>query len=118
MTKIVVRREVTIASPNGLHARPADLFARMANRYESVIEVIKDKEHVNGKSTLEILMLAAVQGTILTIQASGRDAREAVEALARLIEEQVAALDAEAAADSHSINTTTGPVRRMPDRID
>jgi phosphotransferase system HPr (HPr) family protein len=109
----VVRREVKVVSPNGLHARPADLFARMANRYESTIEVVKDNEAVNGKSTLEMLMLAAMEGTILTIRARGRDAREAVEALAELIEHQVAILEAEDARDP-SDHTQTGPAHQVP----
>lgn len=109
----VARREVTIVSPNGLHARPADLFARLANRYESTIEVVKDKEPVNGKSTLEMLMLAALQGTVLTIRAKGCDAREAVEALAELIEHQVAVFEAKDAADA-SRDTPTGSARHVP----
>ena len=96
----VVRREVTIVSPQGLHARPADLFARLANRFDSTIEVVKDAESVNGKSTLEMLMLAATEGTVLTICATGRDAREAVDALAELIEHQVALLEANEAGDN------------------
>ena len=109
----VARREVTIVSPNGLHARPADLFARMANRYESTIQVVKDKEPVNGKSTLEMLMRAAMEGTVLTIRAEGRDAHEAVEALAELIEHQVARLEAEEAGDK-SRNIPTGSAHHVP----
>jgi phosphotransferase system HPr (HPr) family protein len=112
--EIVARREVTIVSPNGLHARPADLFARLANRYESTIEVVKDREPVNGKSTLEMLMLAAMQGTVLTICARGRDAHEAVKALAELIEHQVVLLEAEEAGDKNS-NTPTGSVHHVSD---
>jgi phosphotransferase system HPr (HPr) family protein len=82
-------REVVVVNPQGLHARPADLFARMANRFESTIEVIKESQRANGKSILEILMLAAAEGTPLLIVARGRDAHEAVEALARILETTV-----------------------------
>ncbi len=78
----VVRKEVRVANPLGLHIRPAYLIARLASRYESSIEIIKDGQSVNGKSVLEILMLAATQDTLLTIVARGRDAVQAVEALA------------------------------------
>ena len=112
--EIVARRKVTIVSPNGLHARPADLFARLANRFESTISVIKDKEAVNGKSTLEMLMLAAVQGTKLTICAKGHDAQQAVDALADLIEHQVTVLEAQEAADANN-HTQTGSVDHVSD---
>lgn len=87
MSDSVASKDVTIANPQGLHARPADLFSRLANRYDSTIEVIKDGQRVDGKSILDILMLAAVEGTTLTIVARGTDADEAVEALARLLDE-------------------------------
>lgn len=89
------------------------MFARLASRFESTIEVVKDKESVNGKSTLEMLMLAAMQGTVLTIHAKGSDAREAVEALAELIEHQVARLEAEEAGDN-STHIPTGSAHHVP----
>lgn len=87
MSDFVATRVVTIANPQGLHARPADLFSRMANRFESTIRVIKDKQRVDGKSIWDMLMLVAAEGTTLTIEAMGTDADEAVEALARLLDE-------------------------------
>lgn len=62
------------------------MFARLASRFEARIDLIKDGQRVNGKSILDILMLAATWGTNLTIEASGGDAAEAVEALAGLVE--------------------------------
>jgi phosphotransferase system HPr (HPr) family protein len=81
----VAMREVIVISPQGLHARPADLFAKMASSFSATIEVVKDGQRANGKSILDILMLAAEEGTTLTIVASGNDAHEAVEALATLV---------------------------------
>jgi phosphocarrier protein len=77
-------RTVTVGTPQGLHARPADLFVKLASRYQSTIVVIKDGERVDGKSILAILTLAAVQGTQLQIEANGPDAEEALTALAEL----------------------------------
>jgi phosphocarrier protein len=76
---------VVVTNPQGLHARPADLFVKLASRYESTIEVIKDGERVDGKSILAILTLAAVQGTNLRIEANGPDAEAALQALTELI---------------------------------
>jgi phosphotransferase system HPr (HPr) family protein len=87
MSDIAASKDVIIANPQGLHARPADLFSRLANRFESTIEVVKDGQRVDGKSILEVLMLAAVQGTTLTIIATGADANEAVDALAQMVRE-------------------------------
>lgn len=78
-------RTVVIGNPQGLHARPADLFVKLASRYEANIEVIKDNERVDGKSILAILTLAAVQGTQLRIEATGPDAEAALDALAQLV---------------------------------
>jgi phosphotransferase system HPr (HPr) family protein len=75
-----------VANPQGLHARPADLFAKLARRFGSTIEVVKDGKRVDGKSILDVLTLAADKGTMLTIVARGDDADEAVEALVRLVE--------------------------------
>jgi phosphocarrier protein HPr len=82
----VVRKEVRVATPLGLHIRPAYLIARLAGQYESSVEIIKDGQSVNGKSVLEILMLAATQDTLLTLVARGPDAVQAVEALVPVIE--------------------------------
>ena len=88
MVDLIARKDVRVANPHGLHIRPAYLFARLASRYESAIEVIKDGQSVNGKSVLEILMLAATQGTILTILARGQDADQAVKALVPVLERE------------------------------
>lgn len=88
MVDMISRKEVRVANPCGLHIRPAYLFARLAARYEASIEIIKDGQSVNGKSVLEILMLAATRGTLLTIVARGRDAEQAVESLAPVIERE------------------------------
>jgi len=76
---------VLVANPQGLHARPADMFVKLAMQFQSTIEVIKDRERVDGKSILSILTLAAGQGEELQIEAKGPDAEEAVRAL----EEQI-----------------------------
>ena len=95
MMKPDATREVEIVGPYGLHVRPAHDFAVVANRYDSTIELIRDNERVNGKSTLDILLLAAKKGTTLTIVATGCDAHEAVNELAKLFQGQVAALESD-----------------------
>ncbi len=83
----VAVKEVTVHNPQGLHARPADAFARLANKFTSTIDVIKEGQHANGKSILDLLMLAAEEGTALTIVARGEDAEEAIDELGHLMEQ-------------------------------
>src|SRR4051812_28326843 len=79
-----VFRLVTVINPQGFHARPADMFARVANQFRSHIEVEKDGTRVDGKSMITLLLLAATQGTQLRLEASGPDADAALNALATL----------------------------------
>jgi phosphotransferase system HPr (HPr) family protein len=80
-------RNVTIRNTQGLHARPADLFVKTAMAFTARVQVIKDNQRVDGRSILDLLTLAAVQGTMLGIEARGADAQEAVAALAELVEQ-------------------------------
>ncbi len=75
-----------IINKYGLHARPAMKFVERANQFRSSIWVRRNGECVDGKSVLELMILAAACGTDLEIIAEGEDAREAVEALVELIE--------------------------------
>lgn len=90
MAETIWSQRVTIKCSEGLHARPADQFVRLAKRFQSVIEIELDGKMVDGKSILSILTLAAAEGSELTICASGDDAEEAVEALVVLIESDFA----------------------------
>lgn len=78
----------TIKNRLGLHARAAAAFVKVANRFQSEIEVTKDGIAVNGKSIMGVLMLAAAKGSQIDVQASGDDAEEALAALGQLIEEK------------------------------
>jgi len=88
-----LEQEVTIKNRLGLHARPAALFVQMANKFKSNISVIKDREEVNGKSIMGIMMLAAGQGTILKIRADGADAEAALKAIASLVDSNFGEVD-------------------------
>ena len=70
----------------GLHARPSASFVQTASRFQSEIKVEKDGQMADGKSILDLMMLAAAQGTRITIKAQGEDARDALKALGDLIE--------------------------------
>jgi phosphocarrier protein len=77
---------LVIKNRNGLHARPAALFVKTSNRFQSEIWVEKEGERVNGKSIMGLMMLAAGQGSSLDIFVEGPDAEEVLSELARLVE--------------------------------
>jgi phosphocarrier protein len=81
----MTEQTVTIVNPLGLHARPAARFVKLANTFESEIEVIKDAVPVNGKSIMGVMILAAECGSVVIIRAKGSDEAAAVAALAELI---------------------------------
>ena len=77
---------VTIYNKLGMHARPAMAFVDVANSFDSDIRVRKDKQVVDGKSIMQMMMLAATQGTKLQIEALGDDAAKAIDALRNLVD--------------------------------
>jgi len=85
-TPETVSREVVVGIEQGLHARPADLVAREARKWQSRIELVAERQRADGKIILDLLTLAAESGTRLVVEATGPDAREAVEAIGRLFD--------------------------------
>jgi phosphocarrier protein len=85
MNSQTVRRTVMVTDPQGLHLRPLTAFAQRAMQYRCEVTVGKDNQRVNGKSPLELMLLAAPQGSELVLEVSGDDAEEAVEVLAELL---------------------------------
>ncbi|HCO95481.1 MAG TPA: HPr family phosphocarrier protein [Phycisphaerales bacterium] len=80
--------ELEIKNAEGLHMRPAMQFVDIANRFDSEINVSNGETNVDGKSIMNISMLAATCGTKLRIKAKGPDARQAIDALRELVEEK------------------------------
>jgi len=85
---IVYDVELEIKNTEGLHMRPAMKFVDIANRFDSEINVSNGETNVDGKSIMQISMLAATCGTKLKVRAKGPDAREAINALKELVEEK------------------------------
>src|SRR5215218_9060112 len=71
-------RDLVVSNKLGVHARPAAMFVRIANRYDCDIFVEKDGETVNGKSIMGLMMLAAGPGSKLHVRAIGSDAAQAL----------------------------------------
>ncbi|MHB1034103.1 MAG: HPr family phosphocarrier protein [Pirellulales bacterium] len=82
---------MAVVNRQGLHARPAHLFVKLANQFESKIEVVKDSQRADGKSILSVIALCAEVGSQLMIEATGQDANDALDALGQLVEQGFAA---------------------------
>lgn len=80
-------RDIVVANSLGLHARPAMQFVDLANQFQSKITVFRtgpEPAEADGKSVMQMIILAATEGTPLRIDADGPDAEQAVEQLADL----------------------------------
>lgn len=82
----LVTRTVIIPNVRGLHARAAAKFVTLAERYGASIDVLRDGQIVSARSIMGLMMLGAGKGSQLELQADGWDAKEALDALASLVE--------------------------------
>ncbi|MBI4971792.1 MAG: HPr family phosphocarrier protein [Candidatus Omnitrophica bacterium] len=80
-----VEKKVVIKNKLGLHARPAALFVQTTSKFNCEITVRKGKQKVNGKSIMGLMMLAAGQGTTLSLEAVGPEAKRAVQEVEKLV---------------------------------
>lgn len=103
MAEILVTQTFVVSAKNGLHIRPAEQLARLASRFASNIGLIYQSQRVDAKSIMEMLTLGASEGASVVIEAEGRDAKEAVEAILALVNSEFAAKkDSEATAGESS----------------
>ncbi|MEO6435211.1 MAG: HPr family phosphocarrier protein [Tepidisphaeraceae bacterium] len=84
-------KDIVVSNKLGLHARPAMQFVDMANSFTSDIKVTKFGEEpgeADGKSVMQMIIIAAVPGTTMRIDADGDDAEDAVAKLAQLFDDK------------------------------
>ena len=82
----VLSRTLTICNRRGLHARAAAKFVAMAERFGASVDVLKDGQSVSARSIMGLMMLGAGIGAAIELRAEGWDAKEAMDALAALVE--------------------------------
>jgi phosphotransferase system HPr (HPr) family protein len=80
-----LRRNVIIKNPQGFHVRPAAALAERARQFQSKVSLIHGDLRVDGRQVLDLIMLAAEQGTELTLEVVGPDAAQAIEVLAEIL---------------------------------
>jgi phosphocarrier protein len=71
-----------------MHARPASLIVQTISKFKSNVLLKKETVTANGRSIMSVMMLAAENGSELTILADGEDEKEVVEAIIKLIEDR------------------------------
>ncbi len=77
-----------VKNDRGLHTRPSTEIVKCTGKFKSEIHLIYQKNHINAKSILGVLMLAATKGAKINIEAEGVDAQEAIKALIELANNQ------------------------------
>jgi phosphocarrier protein HPr len=84
----MIERETEIINRLGLHARAAAKLVHTAGNFRSRVTVAREGEEVDAKSILGVLLLAACQGSQVTIRCEGQDEDEAMDAVTRLIQDR------------------------------
>ena len=79
------RTTLTICNEKGLHARAAAKFVKCVERFEADVRVARHGMAVSGRSIMGLMMLAAAAGCSIEVEASGRQADEALAALRELV---------------------------------
>ncbi len=82
----MISQSFTIRNTLGMHARPSAQLTQVASRFQSDVFITKEGRRVNAKSIMGVMMLAAGPGAVVTVDASGPDAEQAVRAVGELIE--------------------------------
>src|SRR6186713_3309613 len=90
-----MERSTIVRVHEGLHARPATRFVKLAKGFESDVELVKDSKAVSAKSSVKLMLLAVKENQEVTVRANGADAIEAIEALIGYLENPCAGLEEE-----------------------
>jgi phosphocarrier protein len=83
--RTTITRELEICNKKGLHARASAKFVQTVEKFDADVKVTRGQESVGGTSIMGLMMLAAGPGTTITVEATGREAKEVMEALTHLI---------------------------------
>lgn len=84
----MVQKNIVVQLSQGLHARPAATFVKIATSFASEIKLVKKEKTVNGKSIMGIMSSAIAKGEEITLIADGPDETEAVAALEKVLLDQ------------------------------
>jgi phosphocarrier protein len=77
----MAEKDVKVINALGVHARPASMIVQTAMKYKASVQLVKDGAGADAKSIMSVMMLAAAQGSTITVKADGDDADEAIDAI-------------------------------------
>ena len=83
----MIKTSATISNKLGLHARASAKLTKLAGSFPCEVWISRGERRVNAKSIMGVMMLAAAKGAIVTLEASGSDEEQAIEALTALIQD-------------------------------
>lgn len=83
----MIERTVIVQLEHGLHARPAAQFVQAANRFKSEVTLLKGERIANAKSIVGVISLGVARGETVILRVEGSDEVEAVETLAKMLNE-------------------------------
>lgn len=115
-----MERSTIVRVHNGLHARPATRFIKLAKSFESDVELVKGNKVVSGKSPVKLMLLSVKENEELTVRTSGADAIEALEALIGFLENPDAGMSEDqphAPEDAHGGEERQETEHRMPEPV-
>ncbi len=81
-------RRLKIVNAKGLHARASARFVRCVEGHDATVTVSKDGETVDGASIMDLLLLAAAEGSEILVRAEGAQAAEVLDALEELVNDR------------------------------
>ena len=81
------QRDVLIKNKLGLHARASAKLSQLAAKYPCEVWLTRNGQRINAKSIMGVMMLAAAKGATVTIETSGEQEQEAMDALQALIDD-------------------------------
>ena len=79
------KRQVNVANPLGIHARPSASIVQLASRFDCSASLAFNGRRANARNILAVMLLAASVGSTITVETIGPDEREAMDALIALI---------------------------------
>ncbi len=80
----MTERKVTVENRAGVHMRPASLITQTCGKFKSDVFIVNNDARVNARSVIGVMSMGALYGTKLTLEASGEDEKEVLDALEKL----------------------------------
>lgn len=80
----MIQRTIRVMNRAGLHTRPAAMLVKLASGFSSEVHLVKDGFHINAKSIIGVMTLAAEHGSDLLLEVDGPDEAAAMEAIEQL----------------------------------